>query len=538
LSLISRRHWLVALLALAWILPGLVGHDPWKPDEAYTFGVVYELLRGGDWVVPLLAGEPFLDEPPLYYYVAAVAGWLFGPVLPLHDAVRLATGFCMGWVFLFCGLAGRELYGRNHGTLAVMLLLGCFGLVVRSHQLIADVGALLGFALAYYGFALAARRPLGGLWIGLGVGIVFMSQGLLEATLLVMVAAALPVVSGAWRSRSYALAMAIAAAVVLPWLVVWPWMLYQRSPELFTIWLKSDVLMHGWQADRSSIYYLRILPWYAWPVWALALWALWRARSSTPSPGLVLPLTGFLLTFIVLSTASEKRELFALPLLVPLALLATPSIATLRRGAANAWYWFSVMGFTFFIAVAWFYWSGLELGVPARLHAHLHRLQPGYTPGFKWLPFLVGLAYSVGWFAVLRAAHRTVERPAIVWAVGVTVVWGMLASLFMGWVDTGKSYRAVAQGVQNALPAQYRCIASRDLKEPQRAMLHYFAGVVTYREEVAERRRDCDVLLVQGRPLEEHVPLGGWDKIWEGSRPGDKDERNRLYQQAPVRARK
>ena len=49
----------------------LVGHDPWKPDEAYTFGVVYELLQGGSWIVPTLAGEPFLDKPPLFYLTAA-----------------------------------------------------------------------------------------------------------------------------------------------------------------------------------------------------------------------------------------------------------------------------------------------------------------------------------------------------------------------------------------------------------------------------------------------------------------------------------
>ena len=37
---------------LAWIVPGLVAHDPWKPDEAYTFGLVYHVLQGGSWIVP------------------------------------------------------------------------------------------------------------------------------------------------------------------------------------------------------------------------------------------------------------------------------------------------------------------------------------------------------------------------------------------------------------------------------------------------------------------------------------------------------
>ena len=61
-TMISGRHLLLVTLCLAWILPGLIGHDPWKPDEGYTFGVVYEILKGGSWVVPRLAGEVFLHE--------------------------------------------------------------------------------------------------------------------------------------------------------------------------------------------------------------------------------------------------------------------------------------------------------------------------------------------------------------------------------------------------------------------------------------------------------------------------------------------
>jgi 4-amino-4-deoxy-L-arabinose transferase-like glycosyltransferase len=540
-----RRHYLIALLCLAWILPGLVAHDPWKPDEAYTFGVVYDLLQGRDWIVPMLAGEPFLDEPPLYYYLSAFTALAFSPLLPLHDAARLATGLCMIVAFIFCGLAGRELNDRPEGTgpgtgtLAVILLLGCFGLVVRGHQLITDIAAFAGFAIAYYGYALAARRVSGGVWAGLGVGVVFLSQGLLEFGVLVIIGVLLPVISPAWRSRTYAKAAGLALIAALPWLLVWPLALRWHAPELFEVWLRGDTIAHLWETGASPIYYLRILPWYAWPVWALALWTLWRARANPGfTPAVILPLTGFAVTLLALTAAGDKRELYALPLLLPLTLLAAPAVTTVRRGAANAWYWFSVMGFTFFIFVAWFYWSGLELGVPARLHAHLHRIQPGYTPGFKWLPFLLGLVYTAGWFVVLLRLKRSPERPAVIWATGVTVVWGMLAILFIGWVDTGKSYRSMMLSLRSAMPAQYRCVGSRDLGDTQRAMLRYFAGIETFREEVATRRRDCDIVLVQGRAQEEHIPLGGWEKIWEGNRPGDKDERFRLYQHSKIPAKK
>lgn len=140
----SHRTTFVTLLCVAWILPGLIGHDPWKPDEAYTFGVVYSILEGGSWVVPHLAGEPFLDKPPLFYLSAAAIAQGLSALLPLHDAARLTTGLWMALTFVFIGAAARELHGEGRGWIAVLLLLGCFGLVLRSHQLITDVAMLTG----------------------------------------------------------------------------------------------------------------------------------------------------------------------------------------------------------------------------------------------------------------------------------------------------------------------------------------------------------------------------------------------------------
>ena len=536
----SQRHFLICLLCVAWIVPGLIGHEPWKTDEAYTFGVIYDMLRGGSWLAPTLAGEPFLDEPPLYYLTAAATAMLASPLLPLHDGARLVTGLYMALTFLFCGLASRELNGKGNGAIAALLLLGCFGLVLRSHEMITDIVPLAGFALAYYALALVLRRALlGGLLLGLAIGAVFLSQGVLETLILLIIAGVLPAVAKAWRTRQYGTALLIATGIATPLIVAWPLALYMRSPALYEVWLQRDLYAMLTGTGLDLTFYLRIMPWYAWPVWVLCLWTLWlhwtqwrtrRAQASMPAtPAIALPLTGFAVTLTLLSLGSGARDLYALTLLPALALLAAPALQNLRRGAANAWFWFAVTGTTFFMVVAWFYWSGLELGMPARLHAHLHRLQPGYTPGFKWLPFTLAACYTVAWFILLAKLKRSAVRPAIVWAAGVTVLWGLTAILFVGWVDTGKSYRAVFTSMQQSLPAQYRCISSRSLGESQRAMLHYYANIITHRDEIATRQRDCDLLLTQGVAREEPTVAGNWRKIWEGSRPGDKVERYRLY---------
>ena len=104
------RHALVltSLLCIVWLLPGLIGRDPWKPDEAYSFGLVNHVFQTGDWVVPALAEEPFLEKPPLFYITAALFAHAFGWLMPIHDAARLANIFYLGFAFLFIGLAGES----------------------------------------------------------------------------------------------------------------------------------------------------------------------------------------------------------------------------------------------------------------------------------------------------------------------------------------------------------------------------------------------------------------------------------------------
>lgn len=530
----SRRHLLIALLCLAWIAPGLVGHEPWKTDEAASFGVVYDMLRGGSKLVPTLAGEPLLDEPPLYYWTAFLTAKLAAPLLPLHDGARLATGLYMALALLFCALAGRELHGKGLGAITALLVLGAFGLVLRGHEGITDIAALAGVAAAYYAWALALRRPLaGGGWLGLALGVVFLAQGVLETAILLVIAVLLPLISPAWRTRRYAMTLALAAAVATPLIVAWPWALNAHDPALFAQWLARDtpaLLRGGAQAHRDGFYYLRIMPWHAWPLWALVLWQLWVARAEQyRMPALALPLTGFAVTLLLLSLFSVPRDVYALILLPAAALLATPVAVSLRRGAASAWLWFGfALAFVFMVA-AWFYWSGLELGVPARLHAHLHRIRPGYAPGFKWLPFVFAAFYTVAWLILIAKLQRSAERPVIVWAASVTLLWGLSATLFVGWVDATRSYRAPFTSLRTALPAHYNCVASRNLGDTQRAMLHYYADVITRRAETAPDHGLCQLLLVQGVPQQEPALAPGWRKIWEGGRPRDRGEHYRLY---------
>ncbi|MEO8006598.1 MAG: glycosyltransferase family 39 protein [Betaproteobacteria bacterium] len=530
---------LTVLICVAWMLPGLIGHDPWKSEEAYTFGVVYRLIKDGDWIVPMLAGEPYLDKPPLIYLTAALTGTLFSPLLEIYDGARLAAGLYVGLAFLSIALTAKELYGRDKSWVAALMLLGCAGLLVRGHELIADTALLAGLALGIYGLAVSARRPiLAGVWLGMGLGICFLAEGLVEPLMLLLTIALLPLVSSHWRTRRYLLSVAVAAVVATPWFVIWPMLLQAKSPQLFTewFWVENVERLKGlfeFTPNEDYVYYARSLPWFAWPAWPFAIWSLWTGGlAGLKKPGVVLPLTAFVVFFLFLSLIGEGRDIYGMPLLLPISLLAVVSFETLKRGAANLYYWFAIILFNFFALVGWFYWMAIDTGMPTRLWKHMMDMQPAYQSSGRILVVLLAAVFTVAWFVLLFNIKRRPERPVITWAIGVTMLWALVALLLIRYIDTGKTYRAVFTQLAQALPEKHGCIYSRSLGEPQRAMLDYFGKVLTVRLEKPGDHPDCGLLIVQDKWKQPTQVSAPWKLIWEGRRPGDKLERFRLYKQS------
>ncbi|MGH8771256.1 MAG: ArnT family glycosyltransferase, partial [Burkholderiales bacterium] len=380
-----RRSRLALYLALwaIWIVAGLAGHDPWKPDEAENFGVVYQMLQSGDWLVPALASETYLVNPPLFHWVAAAFATLFSPPLELHDAARLAAGFFMAMTLLFTAAAAREFFGRGYGWVAPMGLIGCLGLLVRGHLLIPELGALAGFALALYGFALATARPVwGGIAIGSGIGIAFLVSGILVPLTLIIVIPIAPMLLYELRNVRLGIALFAALLAALPWLFAWPYALYERVPELFQFWIWGVEI--GQFLPRAGVsiatsHFAAILPWYAWPVWPIALWTLWRGHPAAwQRPGIVLPLITFLVLLALLSLSHTAGESDALPLLVSLSLMATAMIDTVRRGAASALDWFGIMTFGLIAGLLWLGWIALVTGQPEIVAERLREYQQGF----------------------------------------------------------------------------------------------------------------------------------------------------------------
>jgi len=63
--------WIASALLLIWCV-GMFGRGYWTPDEPREADISWRMSWQADKAVPLLAGEPFCEKPPLTYWLAAL----------------------------------------------------------------------------------------------------------------------------------------------------------------------------------------------------------------------------------------------------------------------------------------------------------------------------------------------------------------------------------------------------------------------------------------------------------------------------------
>ena len=574
LAALRPLRWLIALAILcAWLLPGTVGHEPWKQDETYTFGIVQHMLESGDLVVPTNAGQPFVEKPPIYDWVAAGLAWMFGRYLPLHDAARLASALFGGLSVYYTAriarravAASRWLDLRVIGTVA--LFAGTPVVIKHVHDMMTDVALMAGAAVGFCGLfelvlehlrddaqssAADARRRShavlsGATMLGAGVGVSLLAKGLFVPLVFGATTLAVLALYRSCRSRSFAGALGIAALVCAPFALIWPICFYLRSEALFKVWLWDNNVgrFFGFSVaelgsgNESRLFVLRAALSVGFPVVPLALAALvggaWRRWHD---PRVALPTLFAGIGFAVLQTSATFRELYILPLIAPLALLAMLGVERLPQRLHASWDMASRVLFGSVATLAWIVWSIMSR--PASTHASLHLLG-------RWLPLDWVLPMSAGlivtalfmtccWLWLLPVFKYTGKwRGVLSWFAGAMLVWGLVSTLLLPWLDYAKSYRSVFQDLGEKMDIEWNdgdCMASAGLGESEAPMLYYYTGI-EHQPSADTRTTACTWLIEESRRDNVRAPAGEWRLFWSGARPGDADELLRVFVRTPA----
>lgn len=556
------------LFCLAYVLPGVLGREPWKGDEITALGQMLALAQGqSSWWQPTLWGHaPELDAL-LPYWVGAWAiqlkpAWLSAamavriPYLLLSGLTLAATWYGCYYLalspqaqpvaFAFGGEARPKDYARTIADAALLAMIATLGLSLLSHQIGVVLMQLACVSLAFYGVAALPYHPrysLSALVIGL-LGLA-LSGAPSFAVLMALGSGVLCVMDNqstdtpTARLHAFALVcMGLLVALIATQLEVWQWRL-QALPNRWVEW-------------RSMI---RLLIWFTWPVWPLAAWTVWRWRrhwwSIRWSRHLILPLWfALLVAGTALATpAPERTLLLALPALACLAAFALP---TLRRSVTAFIDWFTLIFFTGCAFVIWVIWLAMQTGWPAQPSANVARLAPGFVPEMNAFALLVAVLATLAWAALVQwrvGRHRhPLWKSLVLPAGGAALSWLLLMTLWLPLLDYARSYAPWVRQVQSIMQAPpHACVLTYGLNLGQMTAFHYH-GQLAVHPLVAPTRghRDapaklgdhpaCDWLLVDNdlRPeLNDVVKPSQWERIRTVRRPSDNDEDLTIYRRRP-----
>jgi 4-amino-4-deoxy-L-arabinose transferase-like glycosyltransferase len=357
LSATGARGWILAILvALApmWLI-GTLDRGAWTPDEPREADIAWRMTQQRHWVLPQLASQPFLEKPPLSYWLSAESMRLFGTSVRAARAPNLLyaaiTAVAMGTLaFMMDGVAAAIVAALVAGT-----ALTAFRVTV---WLAPDACLLAGCAVsllgAYLGYTAApGRRKLCGyLLMHAGAAIGFMAKS--APGWLVPGVALLTLI--AWERRwSELRRMELYAGFILQAIVIGPWiyavartahgdeslriLFWYNLAGRFTD-IAAPAAYRYSTAHRNSLgKYFFELPVYLLPWTALAAAAAWhawgRVRLAGPRGTCWRFAVAATLPFLLLLTlAITARDVYAAPALLGVSLLIALELGEAQRSAS------------------------------------------------------------------------------------------------------------------------------------------------------------------------------------------------------------
>jgi len=544
-------RWALVLLCIAYVVPGFVGRDPWKSADVTAFGYMLELAHGHTpWLSPLLGGMPPETEGLLPYWLGAWAIQLAPQWVSAEMAVRLpfalllvitliATWYAVYYLarspgaqpvaFAFGGEANPPDYARAIADGGLLALIACLGLAQLSHEVTSYLVQLSCTALIFFAVAAMPHRtvaPAVALAAGM-VGLTLAGAPALAALLGLGSMVVVVYAPGSQTDHRLRWALALGAITLAAALFAWGLDLWR--------WRIVDSGSGGkeWQSLA------RLLLWFGWPAWPLALWTLWRWRKQIISRQghrhLLLPLwfSAVSIAATITTQPADRALLLGLPALAALAAFALP---TLRRSVGALIDWFTLLFFTVSALAIWVIWIAMQTGVPAKPAANVAKLAPGFVPQFSALALVVALAATVGWCSLVwwRAARNRapIWKSLVLPASGAALGWLLLMTLWLPLLDYARSYRPQVRSVMAALGPSPGCVQTVGLNRAQVAALQYHGGLSLQRAGLQD---ECDWLvadIASWPPSERMVNVARWEARATIPRPTDKNDHLLVFHRA------
>lgn len=308
----------------------------YEPHEGHFAMVGYEMVLRKDPITPTLNGAPYLNKPPLLYWLIAASIYLFGNS---EFAVRLPLAIA-GWLGIaiaFCWT--RQLWGVNASRIAVLMLSVTLGWFIFTRQLLIEVLlATLLLASNYFLWKLLSqpysRFYFFALYLALGLSV--LAKGPIGIVFVLFNWFILSTVEQSWQiwqKIKFGRGILVASAVALPWFIaveranpgfIYYFIFNEHLNRLFDIRFPPDYEV----SKVSAIGFLAITVVWSLP-WSVCLpqvisftWRDWQdSEDQHHTQGIRLLAIAAIMPIIFFLPLSSRLAYYSIPTIPPYIIL-------------------------------------------------------------------------------------------------------------------------------------------------------------------------------------------------------------------------
>ncbi|OGR89865.1 MAG: hypothetical protein A3J74_03545 [Elusimicrobia bacterium RIFCSPHIGHO2_02_FULL_57_9] len=323
---------LTALFLLALISPFWSLSTPLiEVDDARYAEVPREMLVFNDWGTPHLDGFPYVEKPPLWYWLAASSYRIFGVN---EAAARLPLALLSLLGMLGLAWLGSWLYAPDTGRMGAIMLASASLYFFLSHYITPDM-PLAVFLLWCSALILRAlMRPEDGRWAAPAAwacaGLAFLSKGLVALTFPIAWTVLLIILFPQWRRGARAFLNPLGPLLFI--LIAAPWfaLMERRHPGFLRfIFVEQHFQRYLTQKyNRSSPWYffILVLPAGLLPWTPAALAGFFRSFKAPRDPRDTALALWVMLVAGFFTTSQSKLATYILPAIPHLTLLAARAL--------------------------------------------------------------------------------------------------------------------------------------------------------------------------------------------------------------------
>lgn len=336
-------------------------------DEPRYARIAQEMNLRNSYVTPTLEFRPWLEKPPLLFWLEALSFKIFGVS---EWSARFPVAICALTAALAVGVFAAGIAGSRAGFIAPLILTtsGLFFVYARAAG--TDMPLLAAFTLALVATFEASRRGSNAMMLGGGaaLGLATLAKGPVALVLFaaVYLIYALIVQAFPWNRIQSLLGLASFCCVSVPWY----WLVWLENGANFvaTFWLN-----HHLARFLTSVHHHSQPFWYYLPVLILGLFpwsffliapAVRMVRRRRPAVGLnreeVFLWLWFVIPVLFFSLSNSKLPGYVLPVLPAAAVLAALEWDRLSRLDLHAHRWLRLQiglvfgfGVVFSAAIVW-----------------------------------------------------------------------------------------------------------------------------------------------------------------------------------------